>query len=270
MRFLAAVVAAVVGACASEPPPKPAMPPVVRIPWPMRRHAAPAPAPEPTPSVDTEPSSLVVPGEPTPSVAPSAAPSAAPWAAPSVSVVPTTTSTSPAPPASPTSLLLPLSGPLRAPKLRNPMPGGVFAGYVGDTGLDVVGSPRTVYAIAAATVDYAEKGHTRWTGPKDSPYCVRLTLDEPITWKGRRVTHAYYAHLSSVAFEQAESAKSKRHVEPGQALGTSGVARGVPHLHLGLLLDGEVEQDDWAFILREGEVRAVLGGYVNGETLPKS
>lgn len=248
MRVLAALVAAVASACASEPPPKPQMPPVVRIPWPMRRHAAPAPRPEPAPSVDTEPSSLVVPAEPVPSTS-----------------VPAPSATT-----APTSLLVPPSGPLRSPKLRNPMPGGVFAGYVGDTGLDLVGAPRTVYAIAAATVDYAEKGHTRWTGPKDSPYCVRLTLDEPITWKGRRITHAYYAHLSAVAFEQSESAKSKRHVEPGEALGTSGVARGVPHLHLGLLLDGEVEQDDWAFILREGEVRAVLGGYGNGETLPKS
>ena len=103
----------------------------------------------------------------------------------------------------------------------------------------------------------------------DSPYCVRLTLDEPIVYKGHKITHAYYAHLSGVAFEQPEGASKKRHVTAGEALGTSGVARGVPHLHLGLLLDGQVEQDDWAFILREGEVRAVLGGYSNGEVLPK-
>ena len=44
--------------------------------------------------------------------------------------------------------------------------------------------------------------------------------------------------------------------------------RSVAHLHLGLLLDNEVEQDDWAFILREQEVRVALGGYKNGETLP--
>jgi len=168
-----------------------------------------------------------------------------------------------------TSLLGPLSGPIRAPSFRNPMPGGVFAGYAGDTGLDLVGAPRMVHAIAAATVDYAEKGHTRWTGAKDSPYCVRLTLDEPIAYKGHKITHAYYAHLSSITFEQAEGATKKRRVTAGEPLGTSGVARGVPHLHLGLLLDGQVEQDDWAFILREGEVRAVLGGYTNGEVLPK-
>ncbi|GAC1573183.1 MAG: hypothetical protein NVS3B20_24320 [Polyangiales bacterium] len=59
----------------------------------------------------------------------------------------------------------------------------------------------------------------------------------------------------------------RRHVVGGEILGTSGVARGVPHLHLGFLLDAQVEQDDWTFILREDEVRAVLGGYRNGERL---
>jgi len=256
MRLLLSLALSLVGlssACASEPPPKPEMPRVVRIPWPLRRHALPAAAPEPTPSVATEPSSLVVPVDSVPSAAPSSAP-------PPISTLPTTK----------TSALLPLTAPLRSPRFHNPMPGGVFAGYVGDTGLDLAGSPRMVHAVAAATVDYAEKGHTRWTGKNDSPYCVRLTLDQPVAWKGHRITHVYYAHLSAVALEQAETAKAKRHVEAGEPLGTSGVARGVPHLHLGFLLDGEVEQDDWAYILREGEVRSALGGYGNGETLPKT
>jgi murein DD-endopeptidase MepM/ murein hydrolase activator NlpD len=127
-----------------------------------------------------------------------------------------------------------------------------------------------VHAIAAATVDYAEAGHTRWVGPKDTPYCVRLQLDVPIPWKGKHVvTHVYYAHLSALAFQQKEGASPKRHVAAGEPIGTSGVARGVPHLHLGLLLDGQVEQDDWTFILREQEVREALGGYQKGETLPK-
>lgn len=207
---------------------------------------------------------LARPAPPPPTVASSSAPEPSP-------VVPIAPSTSTSTSSSDTtSLLGPLTGPIRSKTLHNPMPGGIFAGYAGDTGLDLVGAPRMVHAIAAATVDYAEKGHTRWTGPKDSPYCVRLTLDEPIPYKGRKITHVYYAHLSAVAFEQRESAAKKRHVEAGEPLGTSGVARGVPHLHLGLLLDNEVEQDDWAFILREGEVRAVLGGYSNGEVLPKT
>lgn len=164
-----------------------------------------------------------------------------------------------------------LSQPLPPRKLRsglaNPMPGGQLSGYYGDTGLDIVGSPRPVYALAAGTLDYAERGHTLWTGPKDSPYCARLALDQPIPWKGRHITHLYYAHLSSVVTEQAEGAPARRHIAAGEQLGVSGSARGVAHLHLGLLLDGNVEQDSWAYILRESEVRRVLGGYRSGEFL---
>jgi hypothetical protein len=42
----------------------------------------------------------------------------------------------------------------------------------------------------------------------------------------------------------------------------------VPHLHLGLLLDGLVEQDSWDGILREEGIRQLFGGYKNGELLP--
>ncbi len=189
--------------------------------------------------------------------APSSVPSTSPSVAPSVS----------APVEEPVSIFTP-SPLLRAKHWRSPIPGAVFAGYAGDTGLDLVTKPRAVHAIAAATVDYAEKGHTRWVGPHDTAYCVRLTLDKPVPWKnGRSITHVYYAHLSALAFEQKESASKKRHVAAGEPLGTSGVARGVAHLHLGLLLDNQVEQDDWTYILREGEVRAALGGYTNGESL---
>ncbi|MGZ5967129.1 MAG: hypothetical protein ACXWP4_05640 [Polyangiales bacterium] len=237
MRRWFLLIAMSVFSCAAEEARPPVMP-VVHMPWVPRRMGAPPKA------------AATAPQEPAPSVEPEPAPSS------SVEI--------PIPEA-----IGPLSKPLRVASLHSPMPGGVFAGYAGDTGLDLVGTPRPVYAIAAAKVDYAEKGHTRWLGPKDTPYCVRLTLDEPIAWKGHKITHAYYAHLSSVAFEQKEGVAKPRHVKAGEALGTSGVARGVPHLHLGLLLDGQVEQDDWAFILREGEVRAALGGYTNGETLPK-
>ncbi len=148
------------------------------------------------------------------------------------------------------------------------MPGGVIAGYQADTGLDIAGSPRPVYALAAGTLDYSEPGHTLWTGPSDTANCVRFELDEPIPYKGRKITHVYYAHLSRLATLQHEGEAPRRHVEAGEMLGVSGVARHSPHLHIGLLLDGEVEQY-WGTFLLADEIRRVLGGYRNGQRLPR-
>lgn len=158
---------------------------------------------------------------------------------------------------------------LRDARFRDPMPGGVLGGYSGDTGLDIGGSRLPVYAIAAGTLDYAEWGHTRWVGPRDTAYCARITLDAPIAWHGHQITHVYYAHMSGLELTQPEStpAPARHHVAAGERLGTSGIANGSWHLHLGLLLDGRVEQDDWDYILGEDEVRAVLGGYKNGQRL---
>jgi murein DD-endopeptidase MepM/ murein hydrolase activator NlpD len=153
------------------------------------------------------------------------------------------------------------------PPFHSPMPGGVVGGYAGDTGLDIGGKQLAVYAIAAGTVDYAEWGHTRWLGPKDTSYCVRITLDHPVVLGDHSITHAYYAHLSALEFAQAEGAVAKHHVSGGDKLGTSGIANGSWHLHLGLLLDGHVDQDDWTFILTEAQVRAALGGYKNGQRI---
>jgi hypothetical protein len=98
---------------------------------------------------------------------------------------------------------------------------------------------------------------------------VRLALDEPIPWQGHRITHVYYTHLSKVETTQAEGSATRKHVDAGERIGVSGIGNGVAHLHLGLLLDGEVEQDSWSFILREGDIRTVMGRYRNGELLPK-
>jgi murein DD-endopeptidase MepM/ murein hydrolase activator NlpD len=150
----------------------------------------------------------------------------------------------------------------------NPMPGGVMAGYQADTGLDIAGSPRPVHALASGTLDYSEPGHTLWTGASDTANCVRFELDAPIPWKGRQITHVYYAHLSRLAHLQPEGTTPRRHVEAGELLGTSGVANHSPHLHVGFLLDGEVEQY-WGTFLLADEIRKVLGGYRNGDILPR-
>jgi hypothetical protein len=125
-----------------------------------------------------------------------------------------------------------------------------------------------VYAIAAGTLDYSERGHTVWRGPKDTDFCIRIELDQPIPFRGRKITHLYYAHLSSVQNLQAEGAVERRHVNAGELLGISGVANGVYHLHLGLILDGRVDQDYYVDIVREWDVRTLLGGYRKGDRLP--
>ncbi|MEO7095813.1 MAG: M23 family metallopeptidase [Polyangiales bacterium] len=150
----------------------------------------------------------------------------------------------------------------------NPLPKGVFSGYNGDTGLDIASPPRPVYAIAAGTLDYSEEGHTRWTGKSDTPNSIRIALDAPVAWKGHRITHLYYTHLSALAVVQPEGSSTRHHVRAGEPIGTSGQANGMPHLHLGMLLDDRVEQDEWGTFLLEGEIRTVLGGYKNGEVLP--
>ncbi|HSO41185.1 MAG TPA: M23 family metallopeptidase [Labilithrix sp.] len=165
----------------------------------------------------------------------------------------------------------PRSARLKNPALASPMPGGFLGGWGGDTGLDIAGDHVPVFAVAAGTLDYSEWGHTRWTTGKDTAFSVRLKLDEPIAWGDhgeRRITHVYYTHLSKVATTQAEGAAVRKHVDAGEQIAVSGIGNGTPHLHFGLLLDGQVEQDSWTFILREHEVRKVLGNYKNGVRLP--
>ncbi len=154
--------------------------------------------------------------------------------------------------------------------LFNPLPGGQLAGYWADTGLDIAANQQPVYAVAASVVEYAEAGHTRWVGRGDSRFTVRLRFDTPIPWQGGHViTHAYYGHLSSLELTVPEGQQPPTHVEAGQKLGVSGRANGSPHLHLGLLLDGQVHQDSWDFILHEADVRAALGAGPTGKRLPR-
>ena len=95
-------------------------------------------------------------------------------------------------------------------------------------------------------------------------------VDEPIAVPGasRRVTHVWYAHLASVEIAQAVGARPRAHVEGGQMLGVSGFANGAPHLHLGMLLDGDVSQDGGTF-LGEDEIRVVLGRLSARGRLPR-
>ncbi len=144
-----------------------------------------------------------------------------------------------------------------------------MAGYMVDTGLDIAGFRLPVFAIADGYLDYSEPGHTRWAGADDK--AVRLALDEPIPFQDHEITHVWYAHLHELVFSQEED----RHRDPacrirvlaGERLGTSGIANGSPHLHLGFLLDNRVWQHAGTF-LREDDIREVLGGYRAKERLP--
>lgn len=149
--------------------------------------------------------------------------------------------------------------------LHSPLPGGFMAGYAADTGLDIAGFRLPVYAVAAGTLDYSEPGHTAWAGSDDK--AVRLALDEPIAYGGRLITHVWYAHLFELAYLQEEGAEQRIHVVAGERLGTSGIANGSPHLHLGFLLDNRIRQH-WGTYLLEDEIREVLGGYRAKERLP--
>jgi murein DD-endopeptidase MepM/ murein hydrolase activator NlpD len=151
--------------------------------------------------------------------------------------------------------------------LSNPMPGGFMAGYRADTGLDIAGMGLPVFAIADGVVEYAEAGHTLWTGPGDTDRAIRIRLDQPIAFKDQKITHVWYAHMNELAFEQAQSSKQRRKVKAGEYLGTNGRANGMWHLHLGLLLDGDTSQG-WGTFLLEDEVRAVLCGMRAKQRLP--
>lgn len=186
--------------------------------------------------------------------------------------LPTASASAPAPAPAPYTGLH--SARLKNPALSSPMPGGFLGGWGGDTGLDIAGDHIPVFAIAAGTLDYAEWGHTRWTTGKDTAFSVRLKLDEPIPFgvdaegRERHITHVYYTHLSKIETSQREGSETRKHVEAGERIAVSGIGNGTPHLHFGLLLDNQVEQDSWTFILREQEVRKVLGNYKNGVRLP--
>ncbi|MEZ4447355.1 MAG: hypothetical protein R3B72_50230 [Polyangiaceae bacterium] len=160
---------------------------------------------------------------------------------------------------------VPLDAPLFSPPLHggihNPMPGGILGGYPADTGLDIAGFHRPVYALASGTLEYSEPGHTRWA---TDDRAVRLRLDEPIAilhhGRQRMITHVWYAHLSVLRFDQPQHSPAKRRVAAGELLGISGVAGGSPHLHLGLLLDGVTDQR-WGSYLLDDACRDVLAGH---------
>lgn len=127
---------------------------------------------------------------------------------------------------------------------------GQIAAYQADTGVDILmpaGSP--VILIGLASIEYSEglaagdRRHTPWVPttehPTDTPGCVRARLARPVHWEGRTWTKAWYAHLSRLALHIRAGIDGEQLVALGQMIGHSGIARGVPHLHFGLIDDDD-------------------------------
>ncbi|MCL2423530.1 MAG: peptidase inhibitor family I36 protein [Micrococcales bacterium] len=110
---------------------------------------------------------------------------------------------------------------------------GTDIGNAGDSGLDISAPKGTpVYAVADATINYAEYGHTPWTTPPDTPYSIGMTLDTPVVVNGVEYRYVFYTHLSSLDINKKDGSSTVVRVKKGQLIGRSGLGRAVPHLHI--------------------------------------
>ncbi|MDQ7821272.1 MAG: M23 family metallopeptidase [Candidatus Eremiobacteraeota bacterium] len=103
----------------------------------------------------------------------------------------------------------------------NPVPGGRYAPYASDTGLDIV-APRgyPIYASKGGILLYtAPSGHVRQTGPSDDQGAMRVRHPDG--------TDTFYAHLSG----RNAALKAGQRVAQGEWMGNIGTANRVPHLH---------------------------------------
>jgi hypothetical protein len=102
-----------------------------------------------------------------------------------------------------------------------PVPGGRYAPYAGDTGMDIV-APRGIpfYAAKSGVVLYsAPSGHCIQRGPYDDQGAMRVRHPDG--------TETFYAHLSG----RSGSLKAGSRIKQGEWMGNIGTANRVPHLH---------------------------------------
>lgn len=148
----------------------------------------------------------------------------------------------------------------------NPVPSQNIAqnkgGYAADTGLDIltpIGS--RVVSPVAGTIEYAEKGHVAQMGQDANPnmagmqdqHSVRIRLDNPFTFAGKKVNFFYATHLYQLNNSIAN--KSNIKISAGDLLGLSGVANNVPHTHVGFVEDRAQNS-----FLNYQQVRSLLSG----------
>jgi hypothetical protein len=129
-------------------------------------------------------------------------------------------------------------------------------GYKEDTGLDImtpIGSK--VVASGSGTLEYAEPGHVRQIGEDVDPTTpgfqkqksIRIKLDNPIEYEGKKYQYQYYTHLREIdpsiynkgTMSRTPGSREPIRIEAGQFLGETGTAGGGPHLHTGFSSDRE-------------------------------
>ena len=142
-------------------------------------------------------------------------------------------------------------------RLVRPMT-GTDIGYAGDTGLDISALKGTkVYAVADATIEYSEFGHTTWKTPPDTPGSINIRLDTPITVNGTVYRNVFYTHLSSLVYSKTDGSSKYIHVNKGDLIGYSGLGNKVPHLHIAFYTDRSNTQKN----LSMEATRALFGSY---------
>lgn len=137
---------------------------------------------------------------------------------------------------------------------------GTDKGYESDEGLDVeskVGEP--IYSPCDGTFVYSETGHTPWGRDKwgkkgdDTPYCIGINMDKPLTYNGKSYRYMFLAHLAKVVYDIPDG-KGGQKVKTGELIGYCGTANDSPHLHIGL----SGSKEEWS-PLRMVDVRKVFG-----------
>lgn len=99
--------------------------------------------------------------------------------------------------------------------------------YPQDSGCDILAESESVVAVGNATLIYAERGHTKWTTPPDTPYSVKLRLDKPVIRNGVSYPLVFMTHLS-----QTTTKINGTKIDKGEYVGTTGLGNKVPHLHI--------------------------------------
>lgn len=122
-----------------------------------------------------------------------------------------------------------------------PVEGGTInkdpRGEQGHRGVDIF-APQNSRAVSpwSGTIIYAQEGGTRNTEDSDPTtpgyqpqHSIKIKLDQPQVLNGKKITHIYLTHLSTLA-----ELKPGQRVNAGDFLGTIGTAGGSPHLHMGM------------------------------------